>query len=72
MCLRVQEYVLSDEAPMHTLDDVQEPFVGTNVTGGQEYNNVAVTCWQRNVIHKMCLCALCLLAVDINVTGGQE
>ena len=24
MCLRVQEYVLSDEAPVHTLDDVQE------------------------------------------------
>ena len=24
MCLRVQEYVPSDEAPVHTLDDVQD------------------------------------------------
>ena len=39
--------------------------MGRNVTGGQKYNNVGVPCWQESVIH------ICILAVNINVTGGQ-
>ena len=48
MCLRVQEYVLSDGALVHTVDDVQEPDV-----------------------HGAYRCALFILPMDANVTGGQ-
>ena len=45
--------------------------MGRNVTGGEKYNNVGVPRWQEPVIHKVFLCVLCILAVNINVTGGQ-